>query len=54
MAIQLINIIIKLYNELDKIYSKNYEHKNYEHKNYEHKKYGYTNFIEWNKLYSSS
>ena len=44
MAIQIINIIIKLYNKLDKIYSKNYEHK----------KYDYTNFVEWNKLYSSS
>ena len=44
MAIQLINIIRKLYNELDKIYSKNSEHK----------KNDYTNFVEWNKLYSSS
>ena len=41
MAINLINIVIKIYNKLD-------------FKIIDHKKHDYTKFIEWSKLYSSN
>lgn len=45
MGVKLINIIKKLHNEVDKIYSKNYQDK----------KYDYINFEQWwNTIYSPS